>query len=527
MSNDFIPFAVGGSANVTPQATYAANTTLTQSGFQSGLAKSPDLNKVWRQSSIMSAVVAQFVVNQTGQNAVDDGTTATLIANLLAAVRNAARQSVIVTGAGSANTYTATNAPALTALPSSGFIQQITIPAANTGASTFAPDGLTAKPILGLGNSALQGGELPANSVATLMYVIASIVNSGNGAWIILECTGGASQIAAATQANHAAQITQVQSGSASYAADTGTVNAYAAAFSPAVTAFTNGLVLRFKAANTNTGTSTFNPNGLGIFQLLGLNHLPLQGGEIIVNGEATIQWNSSLNGGNGAFVLEQCTGGNQTAGRLIGVQVFSSSATYTPSVGMTSVIVKAQGGGGGGGGITVPSAGNVSLGAPGGAGAYAEGRLTAAQIGASQAVTIGAAGTSGSGVAGGNGGTTSVGALISAPGGVGGSMLNNQVPPQDNGNGATSSNPAGANIFGCVGACQGYSLALSATFMIGGAGGTGMFGSGPAISPLNTGGAAALNPGCGGGGTAGGSGSAALVGGVATKGYVEIWEYA
>jgi hypothetical protein len=89
MSNDFLPFAVGGSANVTPQATYAADTTLLQGGFASGIAKSPDLNKVWRQSSIMAAVVAQFIVAQTGANATDDGTTATLLANLTAAVQTA------------------------------------------------------------------------------------------------------------------------------------------------------------------------------------------------------------------------------------------------------------------------------------------------------------------------------------------------------------------------------------------------------------------------------------------------------
>jgi hypothetical protein len=115
MSNDFIPFAVGGSANVTPQATYAANTTLTQTGFQSGIAKSPDLNKVWRQSSIMSAVLAQFIANTTGQNAVDDGTTATLLANLIAAVSansealigSARNLSMSVTAASASATMTA------------------------------------------------------------------------------------------------------------------------------------------------------------------------------------------------------------------------------------------------------------------------------------------------------------------------------------------------------------------------------------------------------------------------------------
>lgn len=208
MANDFIPFAVGGSANVTAQPTYAANTTLTQNGFQAGIAKSPDLNKVWRQSSIMAAVLAQFIVDQSGQNAVDDGTTATLEANLISAVRNAAKQTVILTDTGAANAYTATNTPALTVLPGTGYTQRVNIAHANTGPSTYAPDGLTAKPIFGLGLQPLQGGELPVG-IAVLMYLVQAGVNSGNGAWIIIESLGGAQQIAPATQSQHAVQMAQ------------------------------------------------------------------------------------------------------------------------------------------------------------------------------------------------------------------------------------------------------------------------------------------------------------------------------
>lgn len=54
-TNDFLPFAVGGSANVLPQSSYAALTSVLQNGFSSGLAKSVQLNKVWRRSSIMSS----------------------------------------------------------------------------------------------------------------------------------------------------------------------------------------------------------------------------------------------------------------------------------------------------------------------------------------------------------------------------------------------------------------------------------------------------------------------------------------
>ncbi|WP_250481911.1 hypothetical protein [Caballeronia sp. NCTM5] len=85
-TNDFLPFAVGGSANVLSQSAYAALAALTN-GYQSGVANSAQINKTFRQSSIMAAVLAQFISDQTGANSVDDGTTATLLANLKLAVR--------------------------------------------------------------------------------------------------------------------------------------------------------------------------------------------------------------------------------------------------------------------------------------------------------------------------------------------------------------------------------------------------------------------------------------------------------
>lgn len=84
-TNDFQKFATGGGANVISQATYLALSAL-GTGFLSGLAVSAQLNKVWRQSSIISCMVAQFIVDQTGQNATDDGTTATLEANFKVAI---------------------------------------------------------------------------------------------------------------------------------------------------------------------------------------------------------------------------------------------------------------------------------------------------------------------------------------------------------------------------------------------------------------------------------------------------------
>lgn len=85
-TNDFLPFATGAGANVLAQSDYAALPAVA-SGYQSGVAKSQQLNKTWRQSSIMAAVLAQFIADQSGQNSVDDGTTATLLSNLKASIK--------------------------------------------------------------------------------------------------------------------------------------------------------------------------------------------------------------------------------------------------------------------------------------------------------------------------------------------------------------------------------------------------------------------------------------------------------
>ena len=85
-TNDIKPFATAVGANVISQSAYEALTTLIQNGFSSGTAISQQLNKVWRQSSIMSAILAQMIVDNTGANVVDDGTTATILSNLKLAV---------------------------------------------------------------------------------------------------------------------------------------------------------------------------------------------------------------------------------------------------------------------------------------------------------------------------------------------------------------------------------------------------------------------------------------------------------
>ena len=101
--------------------------------------------------------------------------------------------------------------------------------------------------------------------------------------------------------------------------------------------------------------------------------------------------------------------------------QVFTTTGTYTPTANMVFASIQILGGGGAGGGCVITSNVQLSASSGGGAGEYAVGIFTAAAIGASKPVTIGAGGTAASGTTGGNGGTTSVGALITAFGGSGG----------------------------------------------------------------------------------------------------------
>ena len=75
--NQFLPFATGAGANVESQTAYAADPNL-PIGNQPGLASSAFNNKALRQACYIASQVAQFLVNQTGDNCNDDGTPANI-----------------------------------------------------------------------------------------------------------------------------------------------------------------------------------------------------------------------------------------------------------------------------------------------------------------------------------------------------------------------------------------------------------------------------------------------------------------
>jgi hypothetical protein len=104
MSNDFLPFAIGGGANVESQADYAVDPLL-GTGNVPGIAVSAFNNKAIRQSSVVVSQLAQLIANQTGTNVVDNGVTAQLLAQLSAAILPLPAIITTVTATGS-GTYT-------------------------------------------------------------------------------------------------------------------------------------------------------------------------------------------------------------------------------------------------------------------------------------------------------------------------------------------------------------------------------------------------------------------------------------
>ena len=220
---------------------------------------------------------------------------------VLSAIQAISKQSNILIDSGVANAYIAANSTPLTsATLVHGVRQSVQFLHANTAASTYAPDGLVVKPIYGLGLSALQGGEIALNSVANMIYIVNAAVNGGNGAWVILECTGGALQVIAGAQSNHAAQIAQVQDSTFTSAISAGVADAITASFSPAITTLAYGVLalsIRASFANvTTTPTFTPNPGVITAYTIVKGNNQPLVAGDIAGAGHwIELQWDATL----------------------------------------------------------------------------------------------------------------------------------------------------------------------------------------------------------------------------------------
>ncbi|HHK9790153.1 TPA: hypothetical protein ACQZI9_004750 [Klebsiella pneumoniae] len=198
------------------------------------------------------------------------------------------------------------------------------------------------------------------------------------------------------------------------------------------------------------------------------------------------------LDDGNTAAILSNLK--NSMPGRLLGVQVVTSSALITKSAGAKRWRIRALGAGAGSSAAPATAAGQVSISNGGGAGAYAEGIYDVSAL-SSATVTIGSGGVGGTAISpyGGDGGTTSVGTLISAPGGKAGLPAGPAIPPFQPVANTNSNSPTGWNIIGTSGSGSEAAVAVSTSYAAGSRGANsqlGVGGSVPAINmPANTGG--------------------------------------
>jgi hypothetical protein len=216
--------------------------------------------------------------------------------------------------------------------------------------------------------------------------------------------------------------------------------------------------------------------------------------------------------------------------GRLLNVQVFTSSGTYTPTNGTNAIIVEVQGAGGAGGGTPSTNASQFSSTTGGGAGGYARVRYTSGIT--TQTVTIGAGGVGSAGAMGGTGGTTSFGSLISSPGGVGGPVGVAGTSDTNVGGGAggaVATISGGTDLFAQKGANAPtfQVIALTATSgNIAGVGANSFLSQGGTSPGTNSNGVAAYGFGSGGSGSAASSSQGTFAGGPGGGAIITVYEY-
>jgi len=134
----------------------------------------------------------------------------------------------------------------------------------NTGATTISLNGLAAVAVVQSNGAALTAGSITAGQICDLIF---------DGSHFQL-----ANYVAAATSGGTTNNYTTVN---IPYVADSGSVNALVGTYSPAITSLTAGLLIMIKAANTNTGASTINVNGLGVKSITHGDGSALNAGDI------------------------------------------------------------------------------------------------------------------------------------------------------------------------------------------------------------------------------------------------------
>ena len=290
------------------------------------------------------------------------------------------------------------------------------------------------------------GGDNLGNHVAT------TTLNMNNN---VIE------NLSAPTKAKDAVNVSTIQNSSLIYGNDIGVADVYAVALSQAITTYTTGMIVNFKATNNNTGSvsATLNVNGLGA------KSIKKQGGnsDLAADDITAGQIVSVVYDGTYFQIIGQL--GNVVGGAPHGKQMFTSSGTFTVPAGVTTVYLSMCGGGGSGSAVT---------GGAGGGGGGASALSFTYSVNPLDVITV-TVGTGGAGKsfssATGNPGTASsfgtftcgggAGAYSSSNGGAGGTGSIGSIPGTAGGRGNDNGNngDGGSSMFGAGGSNNGYSI--------------------------------------------------------------------
>lgn len=147
-SNDFLPFAIDPSANIITQGAWGA-LPARATGFVAGVAQSNQLNKAWRQATVMAAAIGDLILTYGGLDALDDGNIVNLRINFARTMRDNGLAYVVATG--TANAWVLAPTPTLAAY-ASGQRLWVVPPATNTSTTVNANTS-------GLGDKRLKRGD--------------------------------------------------------------------------------------------------------------------------------------------------------------------------------------------------------------------------------------------------------------------------------------------------------------------------------------------------------------------------------
>ena len=92
-TNELLPFANGEDANVLPTNQWEALTDILENGFQSGIARSEQVNRVLAQGAVASYVLGQLIVDQLNKDATLDNSA--LYQNLILALQENAKDACL------------------------------------------------------------------------------------------------------------------------------------------------------------------------------------------------------------------------------------------------------------------------------------------------------------------------------------------------------------------------------------------------------------------------------------------------